>query len=261
MFPTSCRPSLTLVSKHWRRCFFECGELWRSLTLRPPQPSDPQAASWLTAKRALLRRVGASLEDLCLLSMKPRADCTAQRAAGDAAGSSRQLGALLDSLRPQQLPQLRSLAIDCDSVPSSTAATLHKLRQLRGLAVHARGSAAIPADVVQAAAQALCLLTSLELSSFAAPLPDVRQLTRLSGLVALALAEGQPGEEGEEEATADPERPARRAQPMQPPPPAAFPALKVCLLSSRPSRMQVGSSGSTPAVCRFCQLQLPADLN
>ncbi|KAL4451671.1 hypothetical protein ABPG75_007333 [Micractinium tetrahymenae] len=249
-------PSLTLVSKHWRRCFFACPGLWSSLTLRPLPPSSPDAAAWLAGKRVLLRRVGPSLQELSLLCAEEpeegadlsggegRAAAAAAGAppAGSAAPPSAaafQLAALLDSLQPQLLPQLRSLAVDFTQLPAGAAATLRPLGQLQGLALHSRGPAAIPAEVVQTAAQSLRHLTSLELSSFSARLPALPQLARLSALVELVLTEGQSDEGDEEEVPASPELEAWQAPPMQPPAPASFPALKLCQLSSRPSLMQV----------------------
>lgn len=178
----------------------------------------------------------------------------AHLAGSTAAGSGPtfQLATLLDSLQPRLLPQLHALAVDCDALPAGAAAALHQLGRLRTLVLFVRGPPAIPAEVVQTVAQSLSLLSCLELNNFAAPMPDLQQLTQLSGLVELALVEGQT--EGDEEAPAGPALAVRQAQPMQPPHPAAFPALEVCHLSSRPYRMQVGAphagrqQGLAPAV-------------
>lgn len=256
--PSSRHPSMrsrsvTLVSKRWRRCFFESSDLWRSLTLQPRPPGFPQAAASTAAKRVVLCRVGGFLQHLCLLfndDAGPDAylgrggDQTAAISLLDSTAPSYaarlQLAALLDSLAPRVLPQLRSLTIFCDMVPLGTASALRRLSTLHELGLVVNSHAPMPTEVVQAVAQSLSMLSFLELSSFAAPMPDLQQLTQLSGLVKLSLAEGPPDEEEEEEAQAGPELEVRTVQPMQPPYPAVFPALKVCLFSSRPHGLQVG---------------------
>lgn len=193
------RPSVTLVSKRWHRLFLSHPPLWRSFELHDGASalSADQRAAWAAAKHRLLRCVGPLVRSFAAVELDP------QQMGGS---SGLQLPDFVHCLSPAALetvsytvtepltdgmmaallrfPRLRSLSIiGAEEWPLNATWVLRQLDALEGLQSN---PCTLPPDALCALPSTL---THLQLHTFDAPLPDCRQLERLTRLRCLRLTE------------------------------------------------------------------------
>ncbi|KAL4422885.1 hypothetical protein ABPG75_009082 [Micractinium tetrahymenae] len=259
--------SLTLVNKRFHRLFYSEPTLWRALTLAPGPA--PVVAAWLASKHALLRRVAGLVSQLTVLDHEvddesAGADATvgAWQLAGEGPGAL-PLAAFFDLLpRPEALrtlalgcnspldaaalhqalrfPRLQDLSLTAIMLPHETPSILARLpvAHLRRLTCR---SLFLPEGIVEAIAQQLTGLTSLDLRSFTALPGDLQALTRLVSLRQLTLWEKNDGGDFAEDDRQD----------MCPPEPASLPALESFEYSCGQRRLQL--AGMLLLRCSFEQ--------
>lgn len=190
---------MTLVSRRWRRLFFNHPPLWCSFTLCYPEAelSAVQRAEWAAAKHRLLQRVGQlvrasgahEVDPLQLgggtgLQLPDFVHClgpeTLERVVYTPTGPLME-GMLAALLR---FTRLRSLSIR--GVQHWPPNATWVLRQLAALVELESTVGSLPAVALRALPSGL---TSLHLHTYYEPLPDCRQLERLTRLRSLHLVE------------------------------------------------------------------------
>lgn len=190
---------MTSVSRRWRRLFFSHPPLWRSFELRCPgaELSPAQRAEWAAAKHRLLQRVGPLVRTFDAYGVDPLqlggstrlqlpdfVHCLGPEALESVTYTP--TGPLIESMLAALLrfPRLRSLSMkSMQHLPPNATWVLHQLGALVELASTV-GS--LPADALQALPSGL---TYLHLHTLYEPLPDCRQLERLTRLRSLFLCE------------------------------------------------------------------------
>ena len=201
-----CRPSVMLVNQRWRRLFLSHPPLWRRFELHDcgSELSADQRAAWAAAKHRLLRCVGPLVRSFAAVELDP------QQMGGS---SGLQLPDYVHCLSPAALETVRFTV--AEPLTDGMMAALLRFPRLRSLFV--LGVEQWPPNATWVLAQlaaledlegnpytvppdALCALpstlTHLQLHTFDAPLPDCRQLERLTRLRCLQLAEEQSSATG-----------------------------------------------------------------
>lgn len=246
------------MCKLWHRLLYEQPQLWQALSIQPPgeaaSPADLER--WRSGKLALVRRVAPLVREAqlhggcfqapprpgsylladfldCLdstalrgLSIKQHAMPGQAEAAEDAMAAG--VAACLQALAVR-FPGLQALELRGPvSLPAAGAWALRQLRALRRLEIEAYE---ISEQLVQACAAGLQQLSGLELTGFQS-LPSLRQLTVISQLEKLSVADPQSGDSG-----------------LELPPASAFP--KLVLYRAHASCFAV-RAGATLALLSIC---------
>ena len=197
---------MALVSKRWQSLFFSEPGLWRSLSLQPGALTSQRATplAWYASKTWLLRRITGLVTTVDVQDSRSIIECLSDSGPpgslalpdllwllqpgvlrGVAIQHSGELPAAVAAVLPR-FPQLTSLTLHCQHLPTNTPGIVSRLGQLRSLCWRGSSVSYLLMDSILH----LQHLTSLELSS-AFMLPHTQSLTQLPQLQHLELRSGE----------------------------------------------------------------------